>query len=139
MSAFVSYLVDAFTPIGCALAVLGAWVLLRHRFVEGLALLVAFAVSGPAFLAFANVYFADALVRGVVARFYILPSIPFAVFIGAGSWWLVVETPGGRPPQLDRGTGMAASAQAGCARDRARTRRGSCRAGRRAREPLAAR
>jgi hypothetical protein len=83
---FGRYLFGAFTPIGCLLAGLGAWWLARARPVAGLALLLAFLVSGPAFVAYANPAINDPLVKGVVERFYILPSVPFAAAAGAGAY-----------------------------------------------------
>jgi tetratricopeptide (TPR) repeat protein len=85
---FGRYLVDSFGPIGCALAVAGLIWLWRYRRVSFFALVLCFLSAGPLFLAFANPPTPEGLMRGIVSRFYILPSIPFAVVVGTGAFGL---------------------------------------------------
>lgn len=93
LSAFATSLVNSFGPAGILLAVLGVWWLARHQPVAGLALVISFLVAGPLFLAYANPPLGGVL-GGIFARFYILPSIPFAVVVGCGSFQLVQWTIG---------------------------------------------
>jgi len=80
-----TYLVSAVSPVGVALAALGFGWLLRVRRVEGAALLAMFLVAGPGFVAFANPPIDDPVIRGILERFYILPTIPVAIAAGAGA------------------------------------------------------
>jgi dolichyl-phosphate-mannose-protein mannosyltransferase len=82
------YFWNAFTPLGCVLALLGLWWLARNRPWQGLALLLAWLLAGPAFAVYANLSLTIALWKGVLERFYILPSVPFAVLAGLGAWQL---------------------------------------------------
>src|SRR5437773_2385858 len=75
---------DGFTPVGCLLVLAGAWWLWRHERSVGLALLLAFLLSGPAFVAYARPPIDNQIVLGVIERFYILPSIFAAVALGLG-------------------------------------------------------
>ena len=81
-----SNMAQAFVFAGLLLAALGVWWAWRNRRVEGLALVLAFLVAGPVFVAYARVYVPDDLTKGVVERFYILPSIPLAALAGLGAW-----------------------------------------------------
>jgi hypothetical protein len=107
-----SSLAHGFAYLGLALAAAGLWWAWRHRRAEGVALLVAFAVAGPAFMAYTRTSFPDELTKGVVARFYILPSIPLAILVGLGAWWLLQAADRLRRPALRPGlaAGMAAAA-----------------------------
>lgn len=85
VAVFFGYLPDGFGPGGCVLAVAGLWALRRAR-VVGAALVTCFVVAGPAFLAYANPPIPPGIIRGIIARFYILPSVPFAVVAGLGAY-----------------------------------------------------
>jgi tetratricopeptide (TPR) repeat protein len=63
-----------------------AW---KRRRAEGIALFTAFLVAGPLFQLYTNTAYPDALTKGIIARFYILPSIPVAIVAGLGAWWLL--------------------------------------------------
>jgi hypothetical protein len=91
LTAFGRYLLDSFGPAGCLLAVLGLWWLARRQRVVALALVLAFLVAGPLFLAYANPPLSGIL-AGVFSRFYILPSVPFAVVVGCGAFQLFLWT-----------------------------------------------
>ena len=93
-------LAGGFVVVGLVLALLGLWWAWRWARPEGLALLLAFLFAGPMFAAYANPAFPDDLTRGVVARFYILPSIPIGLLAGAGAWWLLVQAASLRLPRL---------------------------------------
>ncbi len=80
---------SGFVVVGITLALLGLWWAWRHRRVEGTALLTAFFVSGPAFMLYTDPAYPDELTKGIIARFYILPSIPLAIVAGLGAWWLL--------------------------------------------------
>ena len=63
---------------------LGAWWLAERRAIPGLAILLALLVSGPAFVAYANPALESPgwltqLWIGILERFYMLPSVPFAL------------------------------------------------------------
>ncbi len=77
-------LYDGFTVAGCVLALVGAWWLWRRQPLASLALVLAFVVAGPAFVAYANPSIDNPVVYGVLERFYVLPSIFVAVLVGAG-------------------------------------------------------
>jgi hypothetical protein len=112
LAAFSDYLTGSFGLVGCLLAALGVWWLARHRPTAGLAIVMSFMSAGPLFLAYANPPL-DGVLAGIFARFYILPSVPFAVLVGCGGWqvgmWL-----GRAAARAGRGTGrrlpVAASA-----------------------------
>jgi tetratricopeptide (TPR) repeat protein len=79
----------AFTPAGYFLVAFGAWWLAERRAILGLAILLAFLVSGPAFVAYANPAvetpgWLTQLWIGILERFYMLPSVPFALAAGIG-------------------------------------------------------
>jgi hypothetical protein len=78
-----------FVYVGLALAAAGLWWAWKHRKAEGIALLVAFVVSGPVFLSYSRPAFPDKLQETIVARFYILPSVPLGILTGLGAWWLL--------------------------------------------------
>ena len=82
---FARYLFNAFSPLGYLLAAAGAWWLARRRMVEGAAILLAFLVAGPAFVGYANPFFDNEILKGVIERFYIMPSVPFALLVGFGA------------------------------------------------------
>lgn len=82
------YLVSAFSPIGIGLAVLGGVWFARRRPGEATALLAWFVMAGPIFVALANPPLTDPVTRGVLERFYLLPSLPVAVLVGVGAWAL---------------------------------------------------
>jgi 4-amino-4-deoxy-L-arabinose transferase-like glycosyltransferase len=96
-----------FVFVGLAFAALGLWWTWRHRRAEGIALLVAFVVAGPLFVAYANPGYPNELTKGVVARFYILPSIPVAILAGLGASWLLLHTELLRPRTLRAGLATA--------------------------------
>jgi hypothetical protein len=82
-------LVRGFVWIGGGLALAGliwAW---RYRRGPALVLITAFVISGPVFVVYGDPSLADPTTKSVLARFYILPSIPLAILAGAGSWWLL--------------------------------------------------
>jgi hypothetical protein len=107
-----SSLARGFLFVGLALAVAGLWWSWRRRRAEGIALLVAFAVAGPAFMLYTRTAFPDQLTKGVVARFYILPSIPLAILVGLGAWWLLEAADRLRRPALRPGLAVAVVAGA---------------------------
>jgi Protein of unknown function (DUF2723) len=80
-------LVHGFVYAGILLALAGLWWAWEHRRIEGAALLTAFVVAGPLFQAYTRTAYPDPLIKGVVARFYLLPSIPLAILAGLGAWW----------------------------------------------------
>jgi 4-amino-4-deoxy-L-arabinose transferase-like glycosyltransferase len=82
-------LAHGFVYAGVILAVAGLWWAWRNRRAEGIALFVAFLFAGPIFQAYTNTSYPDDLTKGVVARFYILPSIPLAILSGLGAWWVL--------------------------------------------------
>jgi hypothetical protein len=105
-----SSLTHGFVYVGILLAVAGLWWAWHNRRAEGVALLVAFLFAGPIFQAYTNTSYPTALTKGVVARFYILPSIPLAILSGLGAWWalgLVDRVPVSRKALV---TGLAAAA-----------------------------
>jgi hypothetical protein len=83
------YFVNSFTPVGILLAALGIVWFVRKRRPEGIGLGLAFLFSGPIFAIFANPLLTDPLTQGVFERFYILPSIPFTIFIAVGAAYLL--------------------------------------------------
>jgi 4-amino-4-deoxy-L-arabinose transferase-like glycosyltransferase len=85
-----SSLASALVYVGLALAIVGAVWTFRRRRAAGVALLLAFLFAGPVFVAYAKAYIADDLTKGVLERFYILPSIPLAILAGAGAWQLLL-------------------------------------------------
>ncbi len=93
-------LTHGFVYVGAALAVAGLWWAWRNRRPEGLALLVSFLAAGPVFMALTNTAYSDELTKGIVARFYILPSIPFAIVAGLGAWWLLERVEAVRLPAI---------------------------------------
>ena len=58
---------------------------------EGIALFTAFLVAGPIFQLYTNTAYPDDLTKGIIARFYILPSIPVAIVAGLGAWWVLEQ------------------------------------------------
>jgi len=97
-----SNLLRGFVVVGVVLAVVGLLWTWRHRRSSGLALATAFLFAGPIFVAYSKVYVPDDLTKGVIARFYMLPSIPLAVLAGVGAWQALLWTrrirgPAGRP------------------------------------------
>ncbi len=104
-------LVRGFVVAGIVLALLGLWWARRSR-AEAAALVLAFLATGPLFVAYAKVYVPDELTKGVLERFYMLPSVPLAVLAGAGAWQVLLwaqrfERPALRP---DLVAGVAAVA-----------------------------
>ena len=89
-------LVHGFVYAGILLAITGIWWAWQHRRLEGIALLVAFLVAGPLFQAYTRTAYPDPLTKGIVARFYILPSIPLAILAALGSWWVLALVDGRR-------------------------------------------
>ena len=75
---------DGFTVAGVALALFGAWWLWRRLSLPGLALALAFVITGPVFIAYANPSIDNPVLYGVLERFYILPSIFAAILVGLG-------------------------------------------------------
>jgi hypothetical protein len=84
-----AYLGRAFTPVGIALAALGAGWLGRRRPTEALAILVAFLASGASFVLISSAPFQTELQKGIVERFYILSSVILAIAIGAGFFFVL--------------------------------------------------
>jgi 4-amino-4-deoxy-L-arabinose transferase-like glycosyltransferase len=82
-------LTHGFVSVGILLAVAGLWWAWRSRRAEGIALFVAFLFAGPVFQAYTRTSYPDDLTKGVVARFYILPSVPLAILAGLGAWWVL--------------------------------------------------
>jgi dolichyl-phosphate-mannose-protein mannosyltransferase len=108
------YLVNAFTPVGVALAAVGSiWLALR-RGSEAAALGLWFLMTGPIFLALANPPLTDPVTRGVLERFYLQPSLPVALVIAVGVWsvgsW--AHRAGSIPPAIRRWAGAATVAVA---------------------------
>jgi hypothetical protein len=97
-------LYEGFTAPASILAIAGIWWLLRLRRAAGLALALAFLLTGPGFVAFANPPVNSSLLYGVLERFYILPSTIAAVVIGVGAYqvieWLLGITPMRQPARL---------------------------------------
>jgi hypothetical protein len=85
-----SNLSRGFVVVGIVLAVLGLWWTARNRRAVAVALAVAFLFAGPIFVAYARAYIPDDLTKGVIERFYILPSIPLAVLAGVGAWQVIL-------------------------------------------------
>ncbi|MEW5990762.1 MAG: DUF2723 domain-containing protein [Chloroflexota bacterium] len=84
---FVGYLVSAYSPVGIGLAFVGgAWLAVR-RTGEAAALGLWLVMTGPVFLALANPPLTDPVTRGVLERFYLLPSLPVALVVAAGAWF----------------------------------------------------
>jgi hypothetical protein len=84
LALLVTNLFNGLSPVTLLLAVAGGWWLwIRSRAVAG-ALLLAFVVAGPGFVAYANAPIDSSLTKGVLERFYILPSIPLVILAGAG-------------------------------------------------------
>ena len=81
---YAVYLGSAFTPVGIALAAVGAEWLRRRRPTEALALLIAFLLTGASFVFISAAIVLTELQKGIVERFYILSSVILAVAIGAG-------------------------------------------------------
>ena len=79
-------LTHGFVYAGILLAAAGLWWSWRHRRAEGIALFVAFLVAGPVFQIYTNTAYPDAVYKGIVARFYILPSVALAILAGLGAW-----------------------------------------------------
>jgi tetratricopeptide (TPR) repeat protein len=80
-------LAHGFVVVGLVLALAGLWWAWKRSRDEGVALLVAFVVTGPIFQLIADTKYTDRLFEGIVGRFYILPSIPLAIVAGLGAWW----------------------------------------------------
>jgi hypothetical protein len=82
-------LAHGFVYAGILLAAAGLWWAWQHRRVEGIALLTAFLVAGPLFEIYTDSAYPSPLQKGIVARFYILPSIPLGILSGLGAWWIL--------------------------------------------------
>lgn len=93
-----SDLLGGFVVVGVALALVGLHWLWRRDRIVATALSVAFLVSGPLFVAYANPDFSEPVSRGILQRFYILPALPVAVAAGVGAHaclaWVVRRMPG---------------------------------------------
>jgi hypothetical protein len=89
LAVMAASLVHSFVGVGLVLAALGLLWAWRTRRAEGIALAVAFLAAGPGFVAYANPAYPDELTKGIVARFYILPSIPIGILAGLGAWWVL--------------------------------------------------
>jgi Protein of unknown function (DUF2723) len=103
-------LAHGFVYAGILLAVAGLWWAWRNRRAEGIALCAAFLVAGPIFQAYTNTAYPDDLTKGIVARFYILPSIPLAILSGLGAWWVLGLAERVSVPRRAPVTGLAAAA-----------------------------
>ena len=112
LSLLAGYLVSAFTPAGIALAVVGAAWLTIRRTGEAVALAAWFLMAGPVLLVIADPPLSDPITRGVLERFYLLPSLPIAITIGLGTWqvtgWIGRHLPG--RPSLRTGIAVAGAA-----------------------------
>jgi 4-amino-4-deoxy-L-arabinose transferase-like glycosyltransferase len=95
-----SNLTTGFVFVGIVLAAVGLWWGWRNRRTAAVALALAFLFAGPIFVAYAKTAFPDELSKGVVARFYILPSIPLAILVGMGAWLVLVWAQRLRRPAL---------------------------------------
>ena len=82
--------------------------------------LVAFLVAGPLFQAYTRTAYPDPLTKGVVARFYILPSIPLAILAGPRR---LVGARLGRRPRRSASAPVVVAAAALLALSRRRGRR----------------
>jgi hypothetical protein len=85
LALFGEYLWVSFTPVGLGLAVAGLVALARRTAAAAWALGLAVVVAGPVFVVFANPPLDDPITRGVLERFYLLPSLPVAVLAGVGA------------------------------------------------------
>jgi hypothetical protein len=103
-------LTHGFVYVGILLAVAGLWWAWRHRKAEGIALVTAFLVAGPIFQAYTNTAYPDELTKGIVARFYILPSVPLAILSGLGAWWVLGQAERVRVSRRGLVTALAAAA-----------------------------
>jgi len=81
---FLGSLFDGFTPLGCALVLLGAWWFWKRRRAQGLALALAFLLTGPIFLVYAGMPTDQADVVEFLQRFWVLPMLCLAPLAGAG-------------------------------------------------------
>ena len=111
---FAGYLVSAYTPVGMVLAVVGvAWLAVR-RSAEALALGLWLLMAGPIFLALANPPLIDPVTRGVLERFYLLPSLPVALAIAVGAWqtirWVGAQAPIAAPARSVTATAIGIAA-----------------------------
>ena len=77
-------IVAAVTPIGVILAAAGWWAISRASLAVGIALATLVVVSGPLFVVIANPPLSDPVTRGVLERFYLLPTIVVAILAGVG-------------------------------------------------------
>ena len=105
-------LTHGFVYVGVVLAVAGLWWGSRNRRAEGLALLIAFLAAGPVLMVATDTAYPDELAKSIIARFYILPSIPLAILAGLGAWWVlehaqVIRSPVLRPRLVALGAGAA--------------------------------
>jgi len=103
-------LTHGFVYAGILFAVAGIWWAWRNRRAEGIALFVAFLVAGPVFQAYTRTSYLDELTKGVVARFYILPSVPLAILAGLGAWWVLRQAERVRVSRRGLVTALAAAA-----------------------------
>jgi hypothetical protein len=81
---FLSALAQAFTPLGLALALVGAWAA-RRSVPLMIFLASSFILSGPFFVMLANLNFNKPEFMAVIQRFYILPCVLLAYCIGFGA------------------------------------------------------
>jgi hypothetical protein len=102
-------LTSGFVVVGALLALLGLWWAWNRRRAEGVALFSAFFFAGPVFQWYTNTDYPDELTKSIIARFYILPSIPTAIVAGLGAWWLLEKA---APVRLGR-PGLVAAVVAG--------------------------
>ena len=112
LALFGGYLLNAFTLPGIALGIVGfAW-LAAKRGGEALALGLWILITGPLFLLIANPPLSDPVTRGVLERFYLLPSLPLAVMIAVGAWRACTAIAQRIPaaPATARAAGLAAAA-----------------------------
>ncbi len=105
-------LTQGFVYVGAVLALAGLGWAWRKRRAEGVALLIAFLCAGPVFMALTDTAFPDELNKGIVARFYILPSIPLAILAGLGACWLLERAEAIRRPALHPRLALAIAAAA---------------------------
>jgi hypothetical protein len=103
-------LTHGFVYVGILLAVAGLWWAWRHRKAEGIALFTAFLFAGPIFQAYTNTAYPDELTKGIVARFYILPSVPLAILSGLGARWVLSQAERVRVSRRGLVTAIAAAA-----------------------------
>jgi hypothetical protein len=86
---YIKSLWEQFTPLGFVLALLGMVYLYKTRRRISHFLWWAFGLSSFGFQLFANMPTSKTLLLGVLERFYLLPAVTFALWVGAGAYWIL--------------------------------------------------